>query len=105
MSDVVNKITMQIIKSVHTPDYNSNEWWINPNLPNCDQKYWYNNNGVLSEMSAIDKEKIDIELSENQKQQEDTETINKLIQDKIREIAILALQDDGLLDNNGNLIS
>lgn len=27
MSDVMNKVTFEVRKSVHTPDYNSKEWW------------------------------------------------------------------------------
>ena len=27
MSDVMNKVTFQVLKSVHTPDYPKEQWW------------------------------------------------------------------------------
>lgn len=33
MSDVMNKVTFQVLKSVHTPDYNPEEWWNTFNNP------------------------------------------------------------------------
>jgi len=27
VSDVMNKVTFQVLKSVHTPDYPKDEWW------------------------------------------------------------------------------
>jgi hypothetical protein len=99
MSDVVNKTTMQYLKSVNTPDYPEGEWWINPKLPACDQKYWRNASGKLSEMTATQKQAVDNAETEEQKQVQ----AEQIIQEKIREVAIQKGVDDGLLNADGSL--
>lgn len=59
MADVINKITKQYIKSVNTPEYDKNEWIINPVLPNCDKKYWEIDGDLVKEMTAIKKQAVD----------------------------------------------
>ena len=44
MSDVMNKVTFQVLKSVHTPDYPKEQWWNtfdNP-APKLPQGFDYN---------------------------------------------------------------
>lgn len=38
---VVNRTTLEVIKSADTPKYSPLAWWINPELPTCEKKYWY----------------------------------------------------------------
>jgi hypothetical protein len=59
MSDVVNKTTLQYLKSVNTTDYPANEWWINPVIPGVAKKYWKNDNENLVEMSQAEKDAVD----------------------------------------------
>lgn len=104
MADVVNKTTMEYRKSVHTPNYSDSEWWINPVLPSCEQKYWRNNNGVLDEMTIM--QKADADQAEQDRADEVQAEI--LIQDKIAEIsrqdAIDELVSEGKLNSDGTLI-
>jgi len=82
MSDVINKVTGQFLKSVHTPYYSSNsDWIINPTQVQIDT---YKSVPPPPDPDAIEKERL-IEL-------------------KKREIAIDALKLDGVLDSKGELI-
>ena len=99
MSDVINKSTLRYLKSVHTPNYPTSEWLINPVLPNCEQKYWRIVSGQVKEMTTTQKESVDAAeanlLKENQK--------NTLVENKIREIAVEALISDGVLNADGTV--
>lgn len=99
MSNVINKTTLQYLRSVHTPYYKTG-WIINPVLPECDFIYWKVASGVVKEMTASEKTVKDTELAaqtmDAQKEQ--------LIQTKIREIGIQALKDDDVLDSSGDII-
>jgi hypothetical protein len=55
MSVVVNKQTFDRIASANTADYRGGDWWINPAEPDCDRKYWKNDNGTLAEMTPEEK--------------------------------------------------
>ena len=55
MSVVIHKNTFQKIASANTADYRDGNWWINADEPDCDPKYWKNDNGTLAEMAAEEK--------------------------------------------------
>jgi len=63
MSDVMNKVTFEVRKSVHTPDYNSKEWWNSfdnppPKLPvgfNYSQRDWKTVDGKIIETTMEEK--------------------------------------------------
>lgn len=64
MANVVNKTTTQYITSVHTPDYDSADWLINPDLSGVsgvDQKYWKVSGSppAVVEMSQAEKDVVD----------------------------------------------
>ena len=40
MATVVNKTTLQVIKSVNTPEYDPSEWLINPDIPDAPKRHW-----------------------------------------------------------------
>lgn len=88
MSNIVNKTTMQYLKSVNTPDYNETIWWINPTLPNCIQKYWKNDSGSLAEMSQAEKDAVDIA---EQEAEDDLEELRKDIDSLERLVKSFAL--------------
>ena len=56
MSNVLNKLTKQYLRSVNTPDYPTLEWIINPVLPSCDQKFWLIEGDSIREMSQPEKD-------------------------------------------------
>ena len=56
MSVVINKSTFQKITSANTADYRDGNWWINPVEPDCDPKYYKNDNGTLAEQDATEKD-------------------------------------------------
>ena len=52
MSDVINKITGELLKSVHTPDYESDtDWIVNPTQEQIDS---IKEKIVIKEMPTID---------------------------------------------------
>ena len=63
MSDVMNKSTFQVLKSVHTPDYPKEEWWNTfdhpaPKLPqgfNYSQRDWKTVDGKIIETTIEEK--------------------------------------------------
>ena len=56
MSNVLNKLTKQYLRSVNTPDYPPGEYLINPVLPNCDQKFWVIEGDIIREMTQPEKD-------------------------------------------------
>jgi len=69
MSIVINKINPRIrIDNAHTPDYPAADWHINPQIPECQDKYLITYNDVLSEMTDADKLIIDnLEIADAKK--------------------------------------
>lgn len=55
MSNVLNKITRQYLISVNTPEYSTDEWIINPKLPQCDKKFWIIEGEAVREMTPSEK--------------------------------------------------
>lgn len=62
MSNVLNRITKQYLKSVNTPDYliggkyyDSGAWLINPVLPACVPKLWVIEGDIVREMTIVEK--------------------------------------------------
>lgn len=69
MSDVMNKVTFQVLKSVHTPDYPKEQWWNtfdNP-APKLPQGFDYNPRNWKTVENKI------IETTEEEKARWDTE--------------------------------
>jgi hypothetical protein len=58
MATVINRITKQVIRSAHTPDYPTDEWIINPDLPECQPKWWKIVGDEVLEMSQSEKDII-----------------------------------------------
>ena len=56
MSNVINKLTKQYLRSVNTPDYPKSEWIINPILPKCDKKFWIIEGDTVVEMTDVEKD-------------------------------------------------
>jgi len=59
MADVLHKETLQYLKSVHTPNYDPEEWLINPDLSaveGVDPKYWKIQDDKVLEMSGEEKD-------------------------------------------------
>lgn len=62
MSNVLHRTTLQYLKSVNTPDYDSGTWVINPDMTPVDgvlTMYWVLTGDVLSEMSQGEKDTVD----------------------------------------------
>lgn len=55
MSNVLNKTTLQYLRSVNTPDYPTSDWIINPILPQCYQKFWVIEGDTVREMTPAEK--------------------------------------------------
>jgi len=62
MADVLNRTTLQYLRSVNTPDYPTVDWVINPDLTpvvGVPQKYWKLTGDILSEMTQPEKDAVD----------------------------------------------
>ena len=62
MSDVLNRSTLELLRSVNTPDYPEAQWVINPDLSpvaGVPKKYWKLVGDVLQPMSAVERAPID----------------------------------------------
>jgi putative cell wall-binding protein len=59
MGNVLNRVTKEYLKSVNTPDYNPEEWVINPSLPEgIEQKFIKIVDNIAMEMSEEEKNQI-----------------------------------------------
>ncbi len=97
MADVINKQTLEYLKSVNTPDYNSANWIINPVLPDCDRKYWKIASGKVKEMTVSEKATVDQnELDALAERQKEVLIQERMIQIN-RQQAIDELINEGLL--------
>lgn len=62
MANVLNRTTLQYLRSVHTPNYPALDWVINPDLTpvvGVPQKYWKLTGDILSEMTQPEKDAVD----------------------------------------------
>lgn len=62
MGLVVNKTTNAVLKSVNTPDYDSNDWLINPDtsaITGVPEKYWKVSGSDVLEMTTEEKQIVD----------------------------------------------
>lgn len=62
MADVVNRTTVQYLRSVNTPDYPTGSWIINPDLSalaSVPEKYWKVVGDTVVEMTAGEKAAVD----------------------------------------------
>tara|TARA_R100000655_G_scaffold68985_2_gene107221 strand:- start:201 stop:710 length:510 start_codon:yes stop_codon:yes gene_type:complete len=55
MSDVIHRTTLEYRQSVNTPEYSSEEWIINPVLPDCPPELWEVSGDEVIEMSQSDQ--------------------------------------------------
>jgi len=107
-SNVIEKKTMRYLISVHTPNYNNENYIINPILPKCDKKYWVIKDNAVVEMTeaekaikdtelatALDTKNAIIQLANEAKERE------ALIQARMRKIAEEQLIDEGIIDAVG----
>ncbi len=103
MSDVINKDTMEYLKSVETSKYPPENWLINPDIPTTlPQKYWKMNTGKTKIISMSVAEKTAVDQAEADKQKEYLKS--SAITVKLNDMAIVELKIDNVLDNNGNYI-
>jgi len=61
MSDVVNRVTGELKKSVNTPDYPTADWIINPDLSSLTSvpnKYWKVSGDDVLEMTQAEKDVV-----------------------------------------------
>lgn len=69
MANVVNRTTVEYIKSVNTPDYSPAEWIINPDLSALDDvphRYWKVVGDDVVEMDQAEKDAVDAAIAEKQ---------------------------------------
>jgi hypothetical protein len=59
MANVINRTTLQYLKSVNTPNYPTAAWIINPTLPQIAPKYWKISGDDVLEMSQAEKDAVD----------------------------------------------
>lgn len=104
MARVLHKTTLQYLPVAHTPNYQDGNWLINPVLPECEQKYWKINGDQVIEMTATEKNEVDVENAEQAEEAQKETLIANKQQEISRAEAIQALKDDGVLDSNGDLI-
>ena len=69
MSTVVNKITLQEKYSADPAEYDSEEWLIDPTIPDAPKRYWVVEGDDLREATEEEKGLIDIEYLAQQKEQ------------------------------------
>jgi len=48
-----------LINEINIANYPDTEWWHEPILPDCNFRYWKNDNGTLAEMTAEEKDLVD----------------------------------------------
>ena len=103
MSNVINKETLEYLTSVGTTNYMNDDWIINPVLPKCDKKYWKIVGVEVEEMTQAEKDEVDnkeLELQEKAQKEAQKEI---LVQDKLKEIGINGLIQDGILNSDGSI--
>lgn len=61
MANVLHKRTLTYLTSVNTIEYMNGEWIINPQLPNCDKKYWKIVGDEVVEMTPEEKSQKDLQ--------------------------------------------
>lgn len=59
MANVFCIETNKYLRSVNTPEYESENYLINPSVPECDEKYWKAVDGEVAEMSTVEKTVVD----------------------------------------------
>lgn len=71
MADAVSKTTPTkgVIHSINTPDYPTNDYFIDPVLPSSDKRYWKNDSGALAEMTQAEKDVVDAVIAEENQRQ------------------------------------
>lgn len=104
MANVINKNTLQYLKSVNTPDYTEEDWIINPVLPDCDKKYWKVKNNKVVEMTIAEKKTINDNIKKQTEQFEKEQLIEQKKETILRNQAIDALKNEGKLDADGSLV-
>lgn len=70
MATVVNRTTKEVLYSVNTPDYDSADWVINPDLSSVSgvpTRYWKIDGDTISPMSGAEREAVDASLADQDK--------------------------------------
>jgi len=105
MSNVLNKKTLEYRESVNTTDYMNGQWLINPVLPRGSKRYWKIVGNRVVEMSSEEKKMKDITLEKEKLKKMEVSKRERLIQKRIRKIAIDSLIADGTLKReNRNVV-
>jgi len=68
MSIVAHRITLIVLYSVDTPEYDPSEWLINPTIPDAPKRYWIVDGDDLREATEEEKGPIDVEYVAQQKE-------------------------------------
>lgn len=99
MSNVLNRTTLQLKRSVNTPDYPIKDWVINPDISTVAgvlNKYWVLTGDVVSEMTQPEKDVIDLAELEASKDA----TANTIDVDPyLRAFALIMLDEINILRN------
>lgn len=98
MSNVINKKTLQYLKSVHTPDYPKVDWLVNPVLPKCAAKYWKIKSRKVVAMTKVEKAKVDSDLAEKVVALEKAHIRENLIRTRMIKIAKDQLVKEGIIE-------
>lgn len=67
MSDAINRITGEFLKSVNDPYYPKEDFLLNPDLSavkGVPQKYWKLDGDIVLEMNAVEKSIVDARITE-----------------------------------------
>ena len=70
MASVLNKITLQYLQSVNTPDYPTVDWLINPDISavvNVPHRYWKLVGNTVVEMTQAEKDAVEAQLLQARK--------------------------------------
>lgn len=107
MANVLHRITKKYLESVNTPDYPTEDWIINPVLPNCKSSEWVIEGDVVRETTQAEKaanfaaKKAD-KAAENAADEKDSE--DKADASAAARLAFVALSSEDklmyLYDNN-----
>lgn len=68
MANVLNRNTLEFLRSVNTPDYDPEDWIINPdisNVENVPHRYWKLEGETPVKMSEAEKQAVDDTIVEN----------------------------------------
>lgn len=107
MANVINRITLQYIKSVNTPDYDSADWVINPDMSlvaGIPEKYWRLVGDTPKEMTIAQKNAVDqAEADVLALQQENAKDFEISFDTLMKAFALVVLDEINILRSNASL--